>query len=247
MQLSLEDFKEFYKSPQGKMALGVICENLDKDFSNNQNQNILGYGFTVPVLERLSARPHRTINYFPVFGENEAPQVSGLGQSAKPDIIGEAQFLPFADSEFDKIICLHGIEESDSPKQILREIWRVLAPEGRLILIIPNRRGIWARSDKTPFGHGRPFSRSQLMSLLGDTMFNIKTAKRILYTPPFLCRAHKSVSLGFEKFGPKILPTFGGLLYFELSKRQFIEPPKIPKRLKALKPVSAASIFSKSE
>ncbi len=247
MQVSLKDFKDFYRSGAGKKALKILCENLDADFSNNSNQSILGYGFTIPHLERLISRPQTAINYFPIFGENPMPDLLGLGQSAKPDIIGEAQFLPFKDAQFDKILCVHSLEESDSPKQILRELWRVLAPEGRLIIILPNRRGAWARSDKTPFGHGRPFTRSQLMKLLSDTMFNVNCAKRVLFTPPLFCGAHDSISDGFEKIGPKLFPTFGGLLYFELSKRQFIEPPKSARKLKVLRPADAASIFSKHE
>ncbi len=237
MQVSLQDFKEFYRTGAGKMALKTICENLDVDFSNNEGINMLGFGFTIPIIEKLASKPTLAINYCPVFGESDVPVLSGLGQSARPDIIGDAQFFPFRDAEFQRIICLHAIEESDNPKQVLRELWRVLMPEGRLIMIVPNRRSVWARSDKTPFGHGRPFSRSQLMTLLGDAMFNVRSAKRILFTPPILCGSHNSISNGIETIGAKLMPTFGGLLYFELSKRQFIEPPKITKKLRLLKPV----------
>ena len=40
------------------------------------------------------------------------------------------------------------------------------AAGGRLLIVVPNRRGVWARSDTTPFGHGRPYSRSQITHLL---------------------------------------------------------------------------------
>ena len=49
-----------------------------------------------------------------------------------------------------------------TPAALLREVWRVLAAGGRLLAVVPNRRGVWARIDTTPFGHGRPYSRSQI-------------------------------------------------------------------------------------
>ena len=59
----------------------------------------------------------------------------------------------------------------------IRERWptaegqRVLAPSGRVIAVIPNRRGVWTRTENTPFGHGRPYSRSQITELLRQTWF----------------------------------------------------------------------------
>ncbi len=47
----------------------------------------------------------------------------------------------------------------------------MLAPGGRLVIVVPNRRGVWARFEHTPFGTGRPFSRGQLTELLRETNF----------------------------------------------------------------------------
>ena len=53
----------------------------------------------------------------------------------------------------------------------LEEVWRVLAPEGRAVFVAPSRRGVWARVDGTPFGHGQPFSRGQLRDLCATPRF----------------------------------------------------------------------------
>ena len=74
--------------------------------------------------------------------------------------------LPLIDEGADRILLVHMLEWSENPLELLRELWRVLAPNGRLLLIVPNRRGLWARVDTTPFGYGSPFSRSQLTKLL---------------------------------------------------------------------------------
>ena len=47
------------------------------------------------------------------------------------------------------------LEMTNDPGTLLREAWRVLAAGGRLLVVVPNRRGLWARMDTTPFGHGR--------------------------------------------------------------------------------------------
>ena len=79
--------------------------------------------------------------------------------------------LPLADSSIDRMLLVHLLEHAENPRETLKEIWRVLAPGGRLVIVVPNRRGVWARFEHTPFGTGRPFSRGQLTELLRETNF----------------------------------------------------------------------------
>ena len=63
---------------------------------------------------------------------------------------------PLATGVADKIVCLHGLETSEDPAAVLEECARVLGPGGKALFIVPNRSGLWARRDATPFGFGRP-------------------------------------------------------------------------------------------
>ena len=92
--------------------------------------------------------------------------------------------LPLADASVDRLLGVHCLEASERVGPLLREMWRVLTPEGRLLLIVPNRRGIWARLDTTPFGHGRPYSRGQLERLLTDALFTPLEWTSALFMPP---------------------------------------------------------------
>ena len=83
----------------------------------------------------------------------------------------EEDRLPLADGSVDRLLAVHCLETAERVRPLLREMWRVLAPEGRLMLVVPNRRGVWARLDKTPFGQGRPYSRRQLEALLIEALF----------------------------------------------------------------------------
>ena len=60
------------------------------------------------------------------------------------------------------LLVVHGLEEAESLRPLLRQLWRVLAPEGRSAVVAPNRASLWAQVERSPFGHGRPFSRSEL-------------------------------------------------------------------------------------
>ena len=85
--------------------------------------------------------------------------------------------LPLIDEGADRILLVHMLEWSEKPRELLSEIWRVLAPSGRLLVVVPTRRGLWARLDTTPFGYGSPYSRSQLSKLLKETMFSPEEAR----------------------------------------------------------------------
>ena len=103
--------------------------------------------------------------------------------------------MPLTDAAVDRILLVHALEMSADPAELLREVWRVLAPGGRLLAVVPNRRGLWARMDTTPFGHGRPYSRSQITQLLRETWFTPTGWGEALYVPPIRAQ---------------LVPAFGG-------------------------------------
>ena len=106
-------------------------------------------------------------------------------------------------------------------------MWRVLAPEGRLLLIVPNRRGVWARLDTTPFGHGRPYSRGQLERLLTDALFTPIEWTSARST----CR--RSTGTGWcagppcsSASAPRLWPAFAGVIIVEARKELMGALPK---------------------
>ncbi len=54
--------------------------------------------------------------------------------SRKPDIVADAEALPFADGEFEGVLCTEVLEHVKHPSQAIAEMHRVLAPGGKLIL-----------------------------------------------------------------------------------------------------------------
>ncbi len=129
---------------------------------------------------------------------------------------------PITTSAADLILISHGLEVSDNQDLLLQEVLRVLKDSGKLVLIVPNRTGFWARSDSTPFGYGKPYSISQLTVLLQKNQFQIDSITPSLYGFPAKKGYWLKSLLLWEKVGKKLNSFFlGGLLVVEAKKNVF--------------------------
>jgi hypothetical protein len=99
-----------------------------------------------------------------------------------------------------------------------------LAPTGRVIVAVASRSGPWGNAEKTPFGHGRPYSRSQLAELMREAELEPSGWTRALYVPPVGWMARWAE--GFEQAGSRLWPGFAGLLLMEAVKQTFAVKPK---------------------
>lgn len=222
MRQDIVSIRRFYETSLGKAAaqrIGVKLSDLWGD--NIKSLSVLGLGYTQPVLDAMGDGPHRRIS--------AVPRECGIGEW-KPTVRGNAHVsvdelrLPFADGQFERVVVLHGLEECADPRAFLREIWRVASPEGRVVLIAPNRAGIWSRATRTPFGHGRPWSRPQLIELLSNGMFQVTASAHILYMPPINSALITSAAESWDTVGRWTLPGFGGVVMVEAVKRLFARP-----------------------
>jgi SAM-dependent methyltransferase len=131
--------------------------------------------------------------------------------------------LPLPNALFDRVLAVHALEESDNPLALLREVWRVLAPSGRVIVAATARHGLWADAETSPFGHGRPFSRRQLEALMREADLEPVGWTRALYAPP-LTWAWRWAE-GFEAVGARLWPPFAGVILMEAVKHTFAVRP----------------------
>ena len=118
-----------------------------------------------------------------------------------------------------------------SLRPLLRQLWRVLAPEGKLLVVAPNRASLWAQVERSPFGHGRPFSRRELEAILKGALFEPESWQRALYAPPLRSRALVGSGAGWERFGARFLSGLGGVHIVEARKSLYAPatPPCCPK------------------
>jgi SAM-dependent methyltransferase len=212
----------FYQTSQGQAARAMILRRLTALWPDLHDLDVLAIGYGPPLLDWMGETARRSLAFMPA----EQGAVRWPGEGASKTVLGDETHLPFPDSMFDRIVLVHALEESESPARLLREIWRVMAPQGRLALVAPNRAGLWARGEATPFGHGRPFSRGQLAGLLTDAAFTPTAWSRALYAPPWKWCCKNDRALGWEQTGEKLWSGLGGLILAEAIKHTAALTPR---------------------
>lgn len=219
MRVDVLALQRFYASPLGETARRMASRRLKDLWPHADGLDMLGLGYATPYLDPFRARARRVVAMMPAEQGGERWPADGGSLTA----LGEETRLPFIDAIFDRVLIVHAIEESEHLRPMLREVWRVMAPEGRLIVIAANRWSWWAQSSATPFGSGRPYSRAQLASLLADAMFEPAASARALHAPPTHWGPLLRAADAFERVGETLWPALGGLVLMEAVKRLYAE------------------------
>jgi SAM-dependent methyltransferase len=211
--------RSFYGSVLGRAALDMVERKLVEAWGDARGLDVLGVGYATPFLERF-ALARRVVAAMPA---SQGVEKWPTGDPNRVCLSDELS-LPFQNALFDRVAVVHGLEESEDPTALLREVRRVLAPSGRLIVAVANRRGWWARSANTPFGYGRPFSRTQLEEAVRDAGLEPTAWSMCLYVPPF--EAMAGAAEGFEKLGAALWAPMGGLILMEAVKQTYAIKPR---------------------
>ena len=217
MHLDVQDLRDFYyRSPLGRAAQKSIREQMQRIWPEAQGQTVAGFGFAVPLLRPYLADARRVIALMPG-PQGVMPWPPGLPNVS---VLSEETRWPIDTGQLDKLVVLHGLETTEQPSSLLEECWRVLGPGGRALFIVPNRSGFWSRSDRTPFGYGRPYTRGQLESQLKRHDFLPERHVAALHMPPSHKRFWMRSGPVWERFGRSLPTVFaGGVLLVEATKR----------------------------
>ncbi len=226
---SVYDYRDFYAKPVGRVVQKTLSDKILECWPDCNNLSLLGLGYAAP--------------FMPVY-EEKAAQVmlsmpASLGAHHWPDdmpgkvCLAEDTELPFETNSIDRILIVHGLERTELVPSSLEEIWRVLKSNGRVLIIAPNRLGLWSKAEWTPFGHGRPYSQMQLTSMLKDALFVQERCCESLFMPPLKSRLVMRGARFFETFGKYVYPVLGGALVIEASKQLYAPSSgaKAPARL----------------
>lgn len=237
MSPDVVELRRFYESPQGELARRRIGSIVRDRFSNCVGYSVLGLGYAPPYLGGFRDEAVRVLAFMPA--QQGVVHWPALGASAAALV--DVAATPLPDSSIDRAIVIHGLETTEHPRDLLAEIWRVLAPSGRVLIVAPSRSGLWARLDRTPFGYGQPFSRSQLRDLMRETLFEPTHWSETLYTPPFRSRTLLRMSGLFEAVGGFFGLPGAGVLVVEAMK-QLYRPVPATQRAQETLPSFAAPV-----
>jgi SAM-dependent methyltransferase len=217
MSLDVVDLRNFYASPLGQVARRLVGRMARAQWEDHAGLRVLGVGYATPYLVDFQERAQRVLAFMPAAqGVVHWPPV---GRSASALV--EASMMPLPDASIDRILVVHALEVGENPRDILEEIWRILAPGGRVIIVVPSRSGLWARVDTTPFGHGHPYSRGQLQDLLQETLFLPVFWGEALYVPPFGRASLLRSAPAFERIAGRFSLPGAGVHVVEATKQLY--------------------------
>lgn len=238
MYLDVVDLRNFYGEPLGRVVRAMVGLKLRAMWPKVTGDRLMGLGHATPFLRPFRSEAERVIGFMPA----QMGVVNWPSEGPSATALVHEQELPLPDSSIDRAILIHCLEMADNPADVLREVWRVLAPGGRIIAVVPSRVGVWARMETTPFGYGRPFSRGQVDKLLKDCLFSPIDWQGSLYAPPFQRRFLIRSAPAIERVGARFWPALSGLVLVEATKQLYQGLPtrvsvRDRKRRPAFKPV----------
>jgi SAM-dependent methyltransferase len=220
MRRDVLELRQFYATPLGAAAREMIGRKVWEAWGDPRSLDVLGIGYATPYLEARRLNARRTIAVMPAAQGVELWPSDGRNLAC----LAHEAALPFPNALFDRVLLVHALEESDNARALLAEAWRVLAPSGRLMIVAANRRGLWSNAEATPFGHGRPFTRRQLETLVREAELEPVAWSRALYAPPLAWMARWAE--GFEQIGAWIWPMLSGVVMMEAVKQTFAVKPR---------------------
>ncbi len=229
----------FYETPRGTTAATILRERMVAFWPDLTGMAVLGLGYAEPYLGLWRQTAYRCISASP---RARAPVPSGHACMVAEDR------LPFPDLSFDRILLIHGVDEALDARRLLREVWRVLKDDGRILVAAPNRLGMWAHVEATPFGQGHPYSHQQIARLLAASMFRAERRDAALFVPPvnirFLLRGWQI----WEQAGHALARDLAGVILMEavkdtyaaipaaaVARRQVLVPDSVPAEVAARK------------
>lgn len=212
---------EFYAGARGGVAARLLRERVRRLWPDLTGQSVLGIGYTGPYLRLWREHADRCIALVPAQTGATRWPAGGPNLSCT----AEEDALPFADLSFDRILLVHGLEAAENVRGLLREVWRVLKDDGRLLIVAPNRRGMWAHLETTPFGHGQPYSAGQIDKLLAASLFRVERRDTALYFPPSNLRLLLRSAPLLERTGRRAMPGLAGVILTEAVKDIYAAMP----------------------
>lgn len=220
MRPSVDELRAYYATRDGRRAARLLARTVAPVVRRNSTSRLLALGYCAPVLVGLD--PTKLERLALVMPGEQGGHPWPITHPNCTCLADELQ-LPFADGMFDQALLLHALEFAEPPRKLLRELWRLLAPAGELILIVPNRAGLWTHFEATPFGNGHPFGRSQLAALLREALFEPVAWRTALVAPPV--RGLRWLDAPLMRVAPRL----GGIHFVLARKTDGLAPVMIGK------------------
>ncbi len=153
--------------------------------------------------------------------------------SRKPSVCGAASALPFDTKSVDLVLLPHTLDFSSEPHQVLREVHRVLTPEGHIVILGFNPLSLWglwrlaARRRGIPWC-GQFISLLRLKDWLALLDFELTHGSMLYYRPPLQHEGLRDRLYFLEKIGDRWWPLAAAVYLLVAKKRVLGVTPLVP-------------------
>lgn len=213
---SFTELKHFYRSRFGRMTHRILGHALLHRV-RGESKKILGIGYCLPYLSGWKERGHSVFSLLPAQSGGSAWPTDAPSRAC----IAYESLLPFSDQSMDAVLLAHVLEFTPQCESMLREITRVLKPNGKLLILAPNALGTWARINTTPFACGNAFMPFLMQPMLSEHSLKIRSIHTALYFPPLPWRWILKTYRVWEIIGTLLPGIIGGVLIIEAAKREY--------------------------
>jgi SAM-dependent methyltransferase len=247
--------QQWFETPPGRYLLAWERAEFDRAVGDIFGYHALQIG--LPELDALQANrmPHKWLAL------NEAEAAGGL---VKPDLITDFGALPFEENSLDLVVLPHSLELNFDPHTTLREVERVLVPEGKVVICCLNPASLWGLRQRRAHVYRRLGFGDLYLPDAGDFIgywrlrdwlrllsFEVETSSFGCYRPAFASEKWLARFGWMDAVGERSWPIFGAVYFIVAVKRvrgvKLIGPAwKLPKRI-ATAPVSVANRSSRRE
>lgn len=209
---------DFYSRGRGRVAASQLRGRLQDMWPDLHGQMVLGLGHASPFLPLWQKQARLCID----------ASTSNAAATLQPDCLVQDDALPFPDQTFDRVLMTHALENATHAPGMLQAAWRVLRNDGRLLIVVPNRTGLWAHIETTPFADGMPYSTGRIARLLQRCLFRVERLQGALYFPPSELRSVLRAGPVLEAAGRFVTPRLAGVLVIEAVKDMYAAHPAAP-------------------
>ncbi|HXF46021.1 MAG TPA: class I SAM-dependent methyltransferase [Burkholderiaceae bacterium] len=247
---------EFLRQPAGRYLLAWEQRQYDAAVADIFGYHALQLG--LPELDAL--RENRMPLRF-CASDRLLPELNVMAGQTQVMVIAHFEELPFASQSIDLVVMPHVLEFADEPHQVLREVERVLVPEGQIVITGFNPASLWgarqylARLGATPFlpRAGQFIGLPRLKDWLKLLSFEVNRGRFGCYVPS--CRTEQWLARWsfMEKAGDRWWPVLGSVYMLTAVKRVRgmrlvgLARQRRPERKVALAPIASRTLAATGE